>query len=68
VQKKPAAVYAVDVTSRNLFPIEQVQLVQLEQLRTPQKGGIIAFKDQDKADQFISKYKAEKVKLDDLLN
>jgi hypothetical protein len=66
-KKNIVAVYAVDLQSQKLFPIEQVQLLRSENFKTPKKGGIIAIKDQAQADQFATKFKAEKVKLDDLL-
>ncbi len=69
-KKNIEAFYFSDVVSGKLFPAEQVQFVRCDKLNTPKKGGIIAFADSTKADSFITKYqayKAEKVKLDDLL-
>jgi hypothetical protein len=69
-KKNIVAFYAVDVQSRKIFPVEEVQFVHSDILATPRKGGTIAFKDPAAAEKYINQYKAvkiEKVKLDDLL-
>jgi len=66
-KKNILAIYAVDAQSKKLFPIEEVQLVHSDKLRTPQNGGIVAFKDPEKARDFVARFHAEEVKLDDFL-
>ena len=66
-KKNVVAYYAIDSQTKKMFPIEDVQLVRSNRLRTPQGSGVVAFKDAATADQFTSQYQAEKIKLDDLL-
>lgn len=67
-KKNIQAFYFVDAQSKNLFPVEEVQLVHSDKLRTPQNGGIVAFRDPAKAREFIERFHAEEVKLDIFLH
>jgi hypothetical protein len=67
-KKNIQAFYFVDAQSKKLFPVEEVQLVRSDKLRTPQNGGIVAFKDPEKAREFIERFHAEEVKLDAFLH
>lgn len=67
-KKNIQAFYFVDAQSKKLFPVEEVQLVRSNKLRTPQNGGIVAFKDPEKAREFIERFHAEAIKLDTLLH
>jgi hypothetical protein len=67
-RKNILAIYATDAQSRTLFPIQEVQLVHSDKLRTPQNGGIVAFKDPARAQAFVTRFHAEAIKLDDLLH
>jgi hypothetical protein len=66
-RKNIVAIYAVDAETKNLFPIEQLQLLRSDRFVSPKKGGILAFQNPAKADSVAAQFKAEKVKLDDLL-
>ena len=61
------AFYGIDAPSKKLFPVEELQFVRSDKLRTPQIGGMAAFTDQAKADEFVTRFQAEKIKLDDLI-
>jgi len=59
--------YAIDAQTRKLYPVEEVQFVRSDKIRTPHNGGIVAYKDPAKADDIAARFKAEKVTLDDLM-
>jgi hypothetical protein len=66
-KKNIVGFYAIDAQSKKLFPVEEVQFVRSDKLRTPQNGGIVAFKDPAKADEFVTRFKAEKLKFEDFV-
>lgn len=66
-KKNIQAFFAMDVQSKVWLPAEQAHFVRSDKLRTPQKGGIIAFQDLATAQNFASRYQAELVKLEDLV-
>ena len=67
-KKNIRAFYVVDAESKKLFPVEEAQLVRSDKLRTPQNGGIVAFKNPERAREFVARFHAEEIKLDTLLH
>jgi nitrous oxide reductase accessory protein NosL len=66
-RKNIVAFYAVDVQSKTFFPVEQLQFVRSDKLRTPRNGRIVALRDPAQAKAVAARYQGEILKFDDLL-
>lgn len=65
--KNVRAYFARDIMSRTWLPAERLSFVRSSRIPTPNKTGIIAFKDAAKARQIASRYQAELLTLTDIL-
>jgi copper chaperone NosL len=66
-RKNIVAFFARDIMSREWFPADQLQFVRSANIPTPNKTGLIAFRDAAKARQIASRYQAELTALEDML-
>lgn len=66
-KKNIRAFYAMDVLSKTWSPVEQLQFVRSDKIRTPRSGGIVAFQDASKAKGVAARYQAELVRFDDIV-
>ena len=66
-KKNILAFYAIDAQSKTFFPVDQVQFVRSDKLRTPRNGRIVALQDPTQAKAVAARYQGEIVKFDDLI-
>jgi len=65
-QTKPVAHFVMDFDERQWVKAEDAHYVRSSELSTPMNGGIIAFKDQAKAQQAVGKYRGQLLRLKDV--
>ena len=66
-KKNVIAVFVMDVQSKTWMPGESAFFVRSDKLLTPQKSGIVAFKDEAKAKELATQIQGELLKIGDLL-
>lgn len=62
-----AAFYAMDYASQQWVKGEDASFVRSDKFKTPQNGGILAFKDRNQAQALSTQYQAEILTLNDIL-
>jgi nitrous oxide reductase accessory protein NosL len=66
-KKNIVAFYVMDVQSKTFFPVEQMQFVRSDKIRTPRNGRVVALQDASQAKAVAARYQGEIVKFADLL-
>jgi copper chaperone NosL len=61
------AFYVVDYATKEWLPAEQAAFVKSEQFKTPQNGGILAFKDKGQAEKLAAQYQATLLTFGDIV-
>jgi copper chaperone NosL len=61
------AFYVVDYPTKTWLPAEQAAYVKSEQFKTPQNGGILAFKDKGQAEKLAAQYQAKLLAFGDIV-
>jgi len=61
------AFYVVDYATKEWLPADQAAFVKSEQFKTPQNGGILAFKDKGQAEKIAAQYKAKLLAFGDIV-
>ena len=61
------AYYVADYPTKAWLPAEQAAFVKSEQFKTPQNGGILAFKDKGQAEKLAAQYQAKLLAFGDIV-
>ncbi len=61
------AFFVVDYASKEWLPAEQAAFVKSDQFKTPQNGGILAFKDKGQAEKLAAQYQAKLLTFGDIV-
>ena len=61
------AFYVVDYATKEWLPADQAAFVNSEQFKTPQNGGILAFKDKGQAEKLAAQYQAKLLAFSDIV-
>ncbi len=61
------AFYVVDYATKEWLPAERAAFVKSDQFKTPQNGGILAFKDKGQAEKLAAQYQAKLLTFSDIV-